>query len=153
MNKEHLEYNLRDIRKHKDIPFQLANEKLADEQFPFIKAEFSKAQMVKYDIFQYIVVTRSAWLRLIKELESIEANHKRHIVEIEKAVNHLKTADWSPEQPTTSEEIQKMFQKEEQLLAESHKRTMERHKEIMAAIDKASIQKKKPTVIGVTMSL
>ena len=153
MDREYLKYNLRDIRAHKDFPFQLANEKLADEQFPFIKAEFPDALMVKYDIFQYIVVTEHARLTLITELASIKSNHEQQIVEIEKAVEHLKAADRTPKKLTKDEEIKKMFEREEQLLEESHKQTMNRHREIMAAIDKVSTKKKKPTVIGVTMSL
>ena len=154
MDREYLKYNLRDIRAHKDFPFQLANEKLADEQFPFIKAEFPDALMVKYDIFQYIVVTEHARLTLITELASIKSNHEQQIVEIEKAVAHLKAADrTSKELAKKDEEIKKMFEREEQLLEESHKQTMNRHREIMAAIDNVSTKKKKPTVIGVTMSL
>lgn len=153
MDREYLKYNLRDIRAHKDFPFQLANEKLADEQFPFIKAEFPDALMVKYDIFQYIVVTEHARLTLITELASIKSNHEQQIVEIEKAVEHLKATDRTPKELTKDEEIKKMFEREEQLLEESHKQTMKRHREIMAAIDKVSTKKKKPTVIGVTMSL
>ena len=153
MDREYLKYNLRDIRAHKDFPFQLANEKLADEQFPFIKAEFPDALMVKYDIFQYIVVTEHARLTLITELASIKSNHEQQIVEIEKAVAHLKAADRTSKELTKDEEIKKLFEREEQLLEESHKQTMNRHREIMAAIDKVSTKKKKPTVIGVTMSL
>ncbi|WP_289132824.1 hypothetical protein [uncultured Bacteroides sp.] len=51
-----------------------------------------------------------------------------------------------------SEELKIMFAEEERLLDESHQRTMERHEEIMAAIEKATYKRKKPTVIGVTMS-
>ena len=148
MNREHLEINLRDIRKHRDIPFQLANEELADEQFPFIKAEFPNAQVAKYDIFQYIVVTQNACLVLITELEAIKAKHEQHIAEIEKTLDQLKTADWNPEVLTKDEEIRKMFEKEEQLLAESHKQTMKRHKEIMTAIDKVSTKKKSPLLLA-----
>ena len=68
-------------------------------------------------------------------------------------MEHLKAADRTPKELTKDEEIKKMFEREEQLLEESHKQTMNRHREIMAAIDKVSTKKKKPTVIGVTMSL
>lgn len=52
-----------------------------------------------------------------------------------------------------NEDLKMMFAEEEKLLEESHQKTMERHNEIMAAIEHASEKRKKPTVIGVTMSL
>ena len=51
-----------------------------------------------------------------------------------------------------NDELKLMLAKEEKLLDESHRRTVERHEEIMAAIEKAALKRKKPTVIGVTMS-
>lgn len=48
-------------------------------------------------------------------------------------------------------DVQKMFAEEERLLDERHQKTLERHQEIMAAIEQA--KSKKPTAIGVAMSL
>lgn len=51
-----------------------------------------------------------------------------------------------------SEELKIMFAEEERLLDESHQRTLERHEEIMAAIEKATYKRKESIVIGVTMN-
>lgn len=51
----------------------------------------------------------------------------------------------------TNDELKLMFAEEERLLDESHQRTVERHEEIMAAIEKAASKREKPIVIGVTM--
>lgn len=51
----------------------------------------------------------------------------------------------------TAIDVQKMFAEEERLLEERHRKTLERHQEIMAAIEQA--KSKKPTAIGVAMSL
>lgn len=93
MDREHLEYNLREIRKHKGAPFQMANEELADEQFPYIKEEFPEAVMVKYDIVQYIIVTKRARTALIKRLMASKEKHENYIAELEKAVNELKSKE------------------------------------------------------------
>lgn len=51
----------------------------------------------------------------------------------------------------TAIDVQNMFAEEERLLEERHQKTLERHQEIMAAIEQA--KSKKPTAIGVAMSL
>lgn len=93
MDREHLEYNLREIRKHKGTPFRLANEEVADEQFPYIKEEFPEAVMVKYDIVQYITVTKRARTALIKHLTASKAKHENYIAELERAVDELKNKE------------------------------------------------------------
>lgn len=52
----------------------------------------------------------------------------------------------------TNDELKSMFAEEERLLDESHQRTMERHEEIMAAIEKVASKRKESIVIGVTMN-
>lgn len=52
----------------------------------------------------------------------------------------------------TNDELKLMFTEEEKLLDESHQRTVERHEEIMAAIEKAALKRKESIVIGVTMN-
>lgn len=90
MDKEFLEYMLKEIRSHKGTPYQMANEEYADEMFPYVKQIYPEAQMVKYDIGQYIVVTKRARTALIKLLGVSRAKHKNYIAEIDKAVNELK---------------------------------------------------------------
>lgn len=80
MDKEHLQYMLKEINAHKGIPFQMSNEEIADEMFPFIKEYFPDALLVKHDIDQYIVVTTRGKNVLIKQLES---RKKKHLQEIE----------------------------------------------------------------------
>lgn len=89
MNREHLEYMIEEIRSRKGTPYQMANEDLADEMFPYIRGEFPEAQMVKQGIGQYIVVTKRARTALIKLLVDSKAKHENYIAEIEKAVNEL----------------------------------------------------------------
>ena len=45
---------LKEINAHKGIPFQMSNEEIADEMFPFIKECFPDALLVKHDIDEYM---------------------------------------------------------------------------------------------------
>lgn len=89
MDKEHLEYNLKIIREHKNIPFEMSNEELADEQFPYIKKEFPNAQMIKSGIRQYVVVSVRARTILMKQLETRKWEYERVIMEISQAISDL----------------------------------------------------------------
>ena len=90
MNRDHLEYNLKEIRRHKGIPFDLANETLADEQFPYIKQDFPGAQMIKYDICQYIIVTDRARKVLIKRLDALKTKYETWIQKLDEVIKQLK---------------------------------------------------------------
>lgn len=87
--------------------------------------------MVKYDIEQYIVVTKRARTALIKLLRASQAKHENCIAEIERAVNELNGIITEP----ISDKIKEFFEEQERIQEESHKRTLERHKEIMAEIE------------------
>jgi len=93
MDREHLECNMRDLRKQKGKPFCLANEEVADEMFPYVLAEFPGATMVKQGISQYIVVSKRARNDLIKRFQASKRIHEREITGIEKAVNELKNKE------------------------------------------------------------
>lgn len=131
MDKEFLEYLLKEIRSHKGVPYQMANEEYADEMFPYVKQIYPEAQMVKYDIEQYIVVTKRARTALIKLLRASQAKHENCIAEIERAVNELNGIITEP----ISDKIKEFFEEQERIQEESHKRTLGRHKEIMAEIE------------------
>lgn len=90
MDRDHLEYNLKEISKHKNMPFDLANEKLADEQFPYIHEAFPGAKMFKYDIFQYIIVTDCARKVLIKRLNSQRDKYMTYIQSLDEIITQLK---------------------------------------------------------------
>lgn len=47
-----------------------------------------------------------------------------------------------------NEELKIMFAEEERLLDESHQRTMERHEEIMEAIENAKSKRKSPLLLA-----
>jgi len=91
MDIEHLECNMRDLRKQKGKPFCLANEEIAGEMFPYVLAEFPEAVMVKQGICQYIAVTKRARNELIKRFQISVLNHEKEIAEISQAIQILKT--------------------------------------------------------------
>lgn len=91
MDKEFLDYMLKEIRSHKGTPCRMANEEYADVRFSYVKQIYPEAHMVKYDIEQYIVVTKRARTALIKLLGVFRIEHENYIAEIDKAVNILKT--------------------------------------------------------------
>ncbi len=93
MDRDHLECNMRDLRKQKGKPFCLANEEVADEMFPYVLVEFPGAVMVKQGIGQYIVVSKRARTDLIKRFQASRLIHEKEIVDIEKAVNELKNKE------------------------------------------------------------
>lgn len=90
MDRDHLEYNLNQIRKRMGIPFRMSNEELAEEMFPYIQAAFPDALMVKQGIRQYIVVSKRARTALIKLLAADKAEYENYIVEIDKMLNQLR---------------------------------------------------------------
>ena len=96
MDRDHLEYNLQDIRKYRGTPFQMVNEELADEQFPYIKAEFPEAQMIKCGIFQYIVITRHAGTTLIEKLETLRKDYQSRANALQKAIIQLRGDSVTP---------------------------------------------------------
>ncbi len=89
MDREFLEYALKEIRRHKGKPYQMANEEYAGALFPYVKQIFSEAQMVKCDIAQYIVVTKRAQTVLIKLLLDSKTRHENYIAEINAALDGL----------------------------------------------------------------
>jgi len=131
MDKEFLEYLLKEIRSHKGVPYQMANEEYADEMFPYVKQIYPEAQMVKYDIEQYIVVTKRAPVGFLSYQVRSEEKKENCIAEIERAVNELNGIITEP----ISDKIKEFFEEQERIQEESHKRTLERHKEIMAEIE------------------
>jgi len=93
MDKDHLEYCMKELRSRKGTPYSLGNEPLADEFFPHVKAIYPAAVMVKVDISQYICITKRARNALIKLLTASRAKHENYIAELEKAVNELKNKE------------------------------------------------------------
>ena len=75
MDKEYLSYVLEEIGGHKEIPFQMANEAIADEIFPHIQTIFPNAKMIKFGIAQYITVTAQAGNALAGQMEIRRSRH------------------------------------------------------------------------------
>lgn len=90
MYKDDIEYYLQELRSSKEMPYTMANEELADELFPHVKAIYPCATMVKIGTGQYIVVTGHARNILLKKLAASRVGHENCIAKIEKAVNELK---------------------------------------------------------------
>lgn len=89
MDRNDLEWYLKELRKHKGAPYCFANEKLADEIFPFIQVEFPDAIMVKQGIGQYIVVSKRAKISLLKKFQNSKLNHEKAIIEIDNVIQEL----------------------------------------------------------------
>lgn len=89
MDRAFLEYALKEIRRRKGKPYQMANEEYADALFPYVKQIFPEAQMVKCDIAQYIVVTKRAQTALIELLSDAKTKHENYIAEINAAIDGL----------------------------------------------------------------
>lgn len=90
MNKEYLSYVLEEINEHKRIPFQMANEVIADEMFPYIQTAFPNARMVKLGIAQYITVTTQAKNVLTEQMKLRQAKHLQEVEAIAQILSELK---------------------------------------------------------------
>lgn len=90
MDKEHFDYILKEINEHSGTPYQMANEEIADEMFPYIQMEFPNARIAKLGITQYIVVTTRAKNVLIRQMELREEKHLQEVTIIEQMLSDLK---------------------------------------------------------------
>lgn len=90
MDKEHLDYILKEVNEHRGTPFQMANEEIANEMFPYIQMAFPNAQMVKQGIAQYITVSTRAKNVLIKQMELHKAHHLKEVDVIDHILSELK---------------------------------------------------------------
>lgn len=90
MDKGMRDFYMNELRSRRTQPYGMANEELADAFFPYVKAEYPDAMLIKYGYHQYITVTERARTALISILAASKANHENFIIEIEKAVNQLK---------------------------------------------------------------
>lgn len=65
------------------------NEELAQEFFPYVKAVFPDAIMVKYGFSQYIIVTKRAKNVLMKHFLGLRRIYEEEILEIDQSVEAL----------------------------------------------------------------
>jgi len=91
MDKDYLDYYLKELRNRKGVPYAMANEALADDFFSYVQAEFQDAIMVKQGISQYIVVSKQARTVLLKRFQVSKLEHEKVIAEIEGVIQTLKT--------------------------------------------------------------
>lgn len=89
MNTAFIKYALEEISQHKEKPYYMNNEKLADEIFPYIKSEFPDAQILKYDNSQWILVSKRSKTALIKRLVIDKEKYNRTLVRIEQVLTEL----------------------------------------------------------------
>jgi len=94
-NRDHAEYMLREINKHKGTPYYMSNEELDDDIFPYIKDKFPDAIMVKLKTKsyseQFTVVTKRAQNAMIKQLKARKDNYLRCIKEVDSALNAIES--------------------------------------------------------------
>lgn len=86
---EHLNHIINKINKSKSIPFNMANEELVDQFFPYIKERFSETIMIKLGIEQYITVNKRGQNALIKGLKECKKKYEKTISEIDLAIKNL----------------------------------------------------------------
>ena len=113
--------------------------------------ELSSVWSKIYDIKE--TIGRSHELYVCLDMLSYNINHAEHLFQgITKKKRYFgKSAENDNPKIQSAIDLKEMFAEEERLLDERHQKTLERHQEIMAAIEQA--KSKKPTAIGVTMSL
>lgn len=89
VDRDTIKYTITEIKKKKGTPYHMANEKLADELYPYIQNEFRDVQMIKYGVTQWFVVSERAKNKVKKQLENKIVEHNQALVEIQGAVNKL----------------------------------------------------------------
>lgn len=90
MDIDHARYVLKEITSNINVPFEMANEDLADDVFPYIKRVFPNAIMVKCGIDQYIVVNDRAKNALIQQLQGRKKKLLEEADQMESAISVLK---------------------------------------------------------------
>lgn len=90
MDIDHARYVLKEIASNISMPFEMANEELADDVFPYIKRAFPNAIMVKCGIEQYVVVNDRARNALIKQLEGRRKKLLEEVDQMESVISILK---------------------------------------------------------------
>lgn len=89
IDQEHLAYIIKQINKSKGKPFEMANEALADEMFPYIQKHFPSAEIFKFDIMQYIVISKRAKNILIKNFKELKQKKESELEEIKLLLDEL----------------------------------------------------------------
>lgn len=88
VDKKQLNQTIREIRQSKRVPFQMANETLADEIWPYIQKKMPEVQLVKCGICQWFV-TKNQKKYLLLELRCLKENAEKKLAEIEGAIMDL----------------------------------------------------------------
>lgn len=84
LDREHIDYCLREIKKRKTVPYGLACDEVADGLFPAVKAIYPNAKMYRYDICQWITVSPAAEKKLKKMFEEMIKKREQEIQELER---------------------------------------------------------------------
>lgn len=82
-------YTIKEIERHRDIPYPMANEELAVEMLPELKKAFPELQMVKFGIFQWLTVNKKSREKLKIQLKEMISKRKKEITDLEKSINEL----------------------------------------------------------------
>lgn len=89
MEKEELEYTLKEIKRDPSRPYRMANEPLADEEYPYICKRIPGTQMIKCGIFQYFVTNEEAKKALLKRLAQLRKEALDELHELDKAIKEI----------------------------------------------------------------
>lgn len=88
IDKEQFDYTMHKIRQNRGL-YQMANEDLAKEMFPYIQQILPHARLVQCGIYQWIVADSKALRRLVKDLENMKTEKEKELEEINNAILQL----------------------------------------------------------------
>lgn len=90
IDKEQFDYTMNKIRQNRGL-YQMANENLAKETFPYIQQIFPQARLIQCGIYQWIAADLKATKRIAKDLRNMKINKEKELDEINNAIAQL---DW-----------------------------------------------------------
>lgn len=88
VDKEQFDYTMHKIRQNKGL-YQMANEDLAKEMFPYIQQIFPQARLIQCGIHQWIATDLKAIRELAKDLKNIKAKKEKELQEINNAIAQM----------------------------------------------------------------
>lgn len=88
IDKEQLNYTMHKIRQNRGL-YQMSNESLAKEMFPYIQQVFPQARLIQCDIYQWIAIDSKAFKKLSKDLKNMKAEKEKELEEINNAISRL----------------------------------------------------------------
>lgn len=91
MEKDILESIINSIQEKHGTPFRMANEKMADEAYPYLQERFPGIRIVKYDTNQWFFVGSRAQKKLLKNLKQMKEGKLAELEQLEAEISKLET--------------------------------------------------------------